>query len=703
MSELKLQLPSRRHGALAESEQELLSRSGGAMVCLYSEDMAPLMSVAHGMQLPRAQIGLLGACFTSSCSNAFQLKQVRAGNFTISYRQLLGGRILAVVVLSACGGSTGSLLSSMLEQMHDSIWAALCLLVGEAMVLKMLQANRVSQLRKALKPFSTLFQLVLMGRTEVSLLTCTIGAMVHPTVATTALALRALEHAGLQLNVPGPLCACIVWDGKLVSWTRAWCEMGSKQCDGAVSKDEHGTQGRAPNEWSEVSSEGLADSASAAAPGQDDWKKKQMQKLLLLHLLATNVALKSRAQLLPVYGLPCLCEGRAETRDEAQTDRGGNHRLLLVGLDPGPLDVHGSDARDESTEDGVEGCSRLRLCVLVPADDSLWALPVTPSLDAVCKSLERALHLVLQPRPPGSAGCHLDGGRDKAHAHGLDKNGDILARVGEVSAAHDPQQKQEHAVSGGVGAAADWGAWGRGIHPWLRRVLVLRRRRGQQSGGFVEECDSASVSGVSLRAGLDLFWEVVVPDTACGVPGPGADRVQDRLFGGHDGEDAGGTRETLATPSCEGKREAQMMLRGIVEALDARAFAQQRGRVSADKVWRVRVCFGWHVVHGVWLRDGEQCLFALLRNPAPMSASRSVTKVTAPMSASRSCEEALHGDGHLPRDSLGVSQVAVGGEFDDGLELEKVLAALQQLNLHSLPRAGSLEDCSKEEQGVLDT
>ena len=95
MSAIQLQTPATCRGNLAESERGLLRESGGAMVCLFSQDMAPLLSVrsgksldrcgntvgrvgrislasktlsvlclsqvAHGIQLPRAQIGLLGA------------------------------------------------------------------------------------------------------------------------------------------------------------------------------------------------------------------------------------------------------------------------------------------------------------------------------------------------------------------------------------------------------------------------------------------------------------------------------------------------------------------------------------------------------------------------------------------------------------------------------------------------------------------
>ena len=97
MSAIQLQTPATCRGNLAESERGLLRESGGAMVCLFSQDMAPLLSVrsgkslercgntvgrvgrvsfasktfcvmclsqvAHGIQLPRAQIGLLGAWY----------------------------------------------------------------------------------------------------------------------------------------------------------------------------------------------------------------------------------------------------------------------------------------------------------------------------------------------------------------------------------------------------------------------------------------------------------------------------------------------------------------------------------------------------------------------------------------------------------------------------------------------------------------
>ena len=51
MSAIQLQTPATCRGNLAESERGLLRESGGAMVCLFSQDMAPLLSVRSGKSL----------------------------------------------------------------------------------------------------------------------------------------------------------------------------------------------------------------------------------------------------------------------------------------------------------------------------------------------------------------------------------------------------------------------------------------------------------------------------------------------------------------------------------------------------------------------------------------------------------------------------------------------------------------------------
>ena len=270
---LQLQTPARRQGDMAEVEQSLLSETGGAMLCLYSEDMAPLVSVAHGMQLPRAQIGLLGACFTSCRSNAFELYKVQAGGSTIAYRSHLGGRVLAVVVLSSWGGSSGSLLDRMLKRMHDNVWAAVCLVVGEQNVMQLLEANKVSQLRKALKSASVLLQHLLTGRAGLELLTGALAAIPHLTRANSAKACVALEHACRELAVPGPHSACILADGKLCVATASWCRL---LCSCA----------RSPASGPEV--HGRQEPACDPLPPRSRQKGKEEEvqtDILLLHLL----------------------------------------------------------------------------------------------------------------------------------------------------------------------------------------------------------------------------------------------------------------------------------------------------------------------------------------------------------------------------------------------------------------------------------
>jgi hypothetical protein len=239
MSAIKTQTPSYKRGDLGECEQELLSKSSGALICLYSEDMVPLVSVAHGMQLPRAQIGLLGACFTSCRSNSFELSKVRAGDSTISYRSILGGRILVVVVLSSWGGSSGILLDMMLKQMHDSVLASIRLVAGERALMQLLEAGKVSQVRKLLKPATQVFQHLLTRRTDVQVLTRSVGAVPHLRASQSVRTLISLEDACGSLSLPGgklDWCACVLCDGKLLSATRSWCHQ--------IARGPHGEEGR---------------------------------------------------------------------------------------------------------------------------------------------------------------------------------------------------------------------------------------------------------------------------------------------------------------------------------------------------------------------------------------------------------------------------------------------------------------------------
>ena len=377
-----LQTPDRRNGHLAELEESLLAETGGAMICLYSEDMAPLVSVSHGMQLPRAQLGLLGACFTSCRSNAYELYKVQAGGSTIAYRSHLGGRILALVVLSSWGGSSGSLLDSMLKRMHDNVWAAVCLVVGEQNMLKMLEANRVSQVRKALKAASVLLQHLLTGRTGLELLTGAVAAIPHLTPANSAKACLALEHACRTLAVPAPHIACILADGKLCVATASWCRLVSEipNCQEAT---------RDP----------------AASHGRPNGEEEVQTDILLLHLLAANVPSESQVALMPVYGVTVVpaanaafeactqasttsvCDSREWSRRDSVCTSA--HRLMVLKL----AAAEGGGMYEE----GEAVLGDLRLCLLVPEHDSVWALPRDPQLTHVGQTLEHALYPLLLP------------------------------------------------------------------------------------------------------------------------------------------------------------------------------------------------------------------------------------------------------------------------------------------------------------------
>lgn len=533
MLAVQLQTPARRRGDLAESEQELLSKSGGALVCLYSEDMAPLVSVAHGMQLPRAQIGLLGACFTSCRSNAFELNKVCSGDSTISYRSLLGGRVLAVIVLSSWGGSSGSLLDTMLKQMHDSVWAAVRLVVGEQTVMQLLDSNKVSQLRKALKPATLLFQHLLTGRTEVAVLTRSLGAVSHLTANNSTKASQALARACAQLAVPGLQRACVLADGKLVCATRSWCELATPKEGATRSNGDGGGWGRGVGNEGEVGSAGSAQEAADEADVQ----------VMLLHMLATNMASDSNVAVVPVHGLPPPQEpargaalGMGDSRtaarhhlsassndvlsvvtcgDDSPQDaaphvatsarEGGlgggvtTYRLLLIGLAPRPLVEQRGGAASEDGE-----ASDLRLCVLVPGTDSQWSLPDVHELDAIRESLENSLYPVLLP-PPSLAIPSTIGGHSEAEGY---FNGDAAAVAGNgLSNGGGHGERGREGLGNGQ-------MWWQGQHPWLRRVVLLRR--GQMCGGMTEDKQSAQTSATPSLSGFSVFWELQVPDAAVG-------------------------------------------------------------------------------------------------------------------------------------------------------------------------------------------
>ncbi len=391
-----LQTPARRRGHLAELEESLLAETGGAMICLYSEDMAPLVSVSHGMQLPRAQLGLLGACFTSCRSNAYELYKVQAGGSTIAYRSHLGGRVLALVVLSSWGGSSGSLLDSMLKRMHDNVWAAVCLVVGEQNMLKMLEANKVSSVRKALKAASVLLQHLLTGRTGLELLTGAVAAIPHLTPANSAKACLALEHACRTLAVPAPHIACILAGGKLCVATASWCRLISEMPDRQEATRD-----------------------SAASHGRPNAEEEVQTDILLLHLLAANVASESQVALTPVYGLTVVPAANAPRTQASTTSVGDSrtwarrdsvstsaHRLMVLRL----AAAEGGGMYEEGEAVSVSG--DLRLCLLVPEHDSVWALPGEHQLTHVGQKLEHALYPLLLPPGPVGMGSTIKASSD---------------------------------------------------------------------------------------------------------------------------------------------------------------------------------------------------------------------------------------------------------------------------------------------------
>ena len=541
MSTLQLQTPSHRRGELAQSEQELAAKSG-ALICLYSQDMAPLVSVAHGMQLPRAQIGLLGACFTSCRSNAFELNKVRAGDSTIAYRSLLGGDILAVIVLSSWGGSSGSLLDSMLEYMHDSVWAAVKLVVSEQTVRQLLEANKVSQVRKALKPATLLFQHLLTGRTEVSLLTRFLGAISQLSAANSVKASHALHNACAQLAVPGPPCACILADGKLVCATWSWCQLGAARQSSAAARDQ---------------------TANSTVHTQT--------QMMLLHMLATDVAADTNVVVMPVHGLPLPRDqpdkitadhvGLGDSRACARRQSGKNsavdghcnvaaasgvaqdscgadgsqtrQRLLVVGMTPASLAGHIMFGRGGSGEHADS--SDVRLCVLLPGDASLFAVPMADELDGIRTSLEMALYPVMlnaapspaplpAPSPWPSSGesislslpCSQHAQSD-SNMHGphtylrRDAHGSNAENENNLSANSMPNPAAQLVQSGLRGSEVgvfetEW--WYR-LHPCLCRIVMLRR--GNARGGGTSHPTHCAAP---FHSGLDLFWELEAPEAA---------------------------------------------------------------------------------------------------------------------------------------------------------------------------------------------
>jgi len=498
-SVLQLQVPAHRRGEMAKGEEELLAQSGGALICLYSEDMAPLVSVAHGMQLPRAQIGLLGACFTSCRSNSFELNKIHAGDSTIAYRSLFGGRILAVVILSSWGGSSGTLLDQMLRQMHDSIVAAVCLVVGEQTVVQLLEACKISQVRRVLKPASLLFQLLLTGRTQVALLTRSVGAISHLRADIALKLSRALQDACLGLSAPSPACACIMMDGKLVCATRRWFELGS----GRLRADDNHDENESPRH------QGTAATAIQAE------KEVQLQ-VLLLHMFAANVPTETNVVVLPIEGLSSASvqpvRGLGESRACARHDRTagdgthgnareagrevqtGRHRLLVMGLAPVSTNVDASASQQSASN--VLAPHDWRFCVLLPDDTASWTIPESETLDCIRQCLEDALYplAIDSPDSPSSVEAQrrmLPTSSSESTPMAMPADG------GGWCEALGPQA--------GIVATRRW--WG--IHPGMRRLVLVRR---SQCAGEAKSCGSSAQRHASNSyGGFDLFWELEVP------------------------------------------------------------------------------------------------------------------------------------------------------------------------------------------------
>jgi hypothetical protein len=509
MSMLQLQAPAHRRDDMAKVEEELLSLSGGALICLYSEDMAPLVSVAHGMQLPRAQIGLLGACFTSCRSNSFELSKIHAGDSTITYRSLFGGRVLAVVILSSWGGTSGTLMDVMLQQVHDGISAAVHIAVGEHTMVKLLEAGKISHARKALKPASLLFQHLLTGRTQVAMLTRAVGAIPHLSASLAMKASSALQEACSTLSAPSPACACILVNGKIVCATRSWFKLGAGSSQRPGRRDGNGMTNHGAN--------------VAAA----DAERSVQLQVLLLHLLAANVPGETNVAVLPVEGLSHgaqsareLGESRACARradpdgNGAQGDAGNGeretqtarHRLLVMGLAPGsPAPEGGSSGRVGD----VQVSDDWRLCLLLPDDDGSWAMPSAEIMDCARQNLEDALYplslTLVAPGTPSSLG---------AHRH---LNSSASADSTPVAAlANEKGQSDAEDPETGPFAASWWA----GIHAGLRRLVLVRSR---QFDGKVEVRNTSSQGeGPHSQHGPGLFWDLAVPGGARVINDPGA-------------------------------------------------------------------------------------------------------------------------------------------------------------------------------------
>lgn len=511
MSMLQLQAPAHRRDDMAKVEEELLSLSSGALICLYSEDMAPLVSVAHGMQLPRAQIGLLGACFTSCRSNSFELSKIHAGDSTITYRSLFGGRVLAVVILSSWGGTSGTLMDVMLQQVHDGISAAVHLAVGEQTVVKLLDAGKISHARKALKSASLLFQHLLTGRTQVAMLTRAVGVITHLSASLAMKASSALQEACSSLSAPSPACACILVNGKIVCATRSWFRLGAGSGQIPGRRDGNGRTNHGAN--------------GAAA----DAERSVQLQVLLLHLLAANVPGETNVAVLPVEGLSHgaqsareLGESRACARRadpdgngaQADADAGNGeretqtarHRLLVMGLAPGSPAPEGSSS---GLVGDVQVSDDWRLCLLLPDDDAAWAMPSAEIMDCTRQNLEDALYplslTLVAPGTPSSLGAH----RHLNSSSSADST-PVAAIANErgQSDAEDPE----------AGPFAD--SWWASIHAGLRRLVLVR---GRQFDGKVEGRNTSSQGeGPHSQNGPGLFWDLAVPGRARVMNDPGA-------------------------------------------------------------------------------------------------------------------------------------------------------------------------------------
>ena len=149
-----------------------------------------------------------------------------------------------------------------------------------------------------------------------------------------------------------------------------------------------------------------------------------------------------------------------------------------------------------------------------------------------------------------------------------------------------------------------------------------------------------------------------------------------------DGVGSNASQESADTPA-RSQADSHILLRGIMEALDARALAERRGTLCSaaapsNDIWSVRIYFGLDVVHGLWLEGGASALFALIRHP-----------LSAADPGRQAARRVVHNDNDTQPMSFGEPNLTAASgtpptpapEFADSIQWHTLVKSLQNLSL----------------------